>query len=264
MRGSNYETLRTMEDLVALAVKRAERLALVKSNPNGADDTKWRLERSGHFEWDDKAAGDRWEEEKVDLIHDTPDEVKRSMNTLGLFQTKGANTTAEEKELAAKKDEYQKKSEELKSRRPPEHRVDFFFLSAQNPTRGASTYYLSPELFATLDSVWTKRKNSWGEGEKRVGALTLAGMFKRLGKIQDVAAAVTIAREHVLAEQAKTAMTLRRRAIREKAQELLDLITAAPAGTVPYEPSSDGIVGALLGLLAVVSEKKEEKENGGT
>ena len=102
--------------------------------------------------------------------------------------------------------------------------------------------YLSEELGAAVDGIWTKRVTStWSSTPQRVGVMTLSGILKRLGKT-DIGKQVKKIQAEAKAKAEKASRNRVRKEARLRATELLDLITRNPEIELPIHLSEIAIV----------------------
>lgn len=135
-------TAETLEDLIALTIAH---------NTRQDDATKYTLEFRTGYDFENKADGEAWH-----ALQDGPD-VPRYGDA-----------------------DYAEWKRNWREIEPKQVRVESWHLSAQ----GDRNYRinLSEKVAKQLDAIWTKRVPNYSTMPQRVGALTLAGMLKRLEK----------------------------------------------------------------------------------
>jgi len=117
-------------------------------------DRRFQLRVSTDYVFDDPVAGQTWQDGRDAFTGKCPGYGKEGHK--------------EWKELDDAYDELE----------PPKHPVKSYSLMSDYSEK----FYLSPELGAQVEEVWTKKRARYGSGMELTGILTLAGLLKRLGR----------------------------------------------------------------------------------
>jgi hypothetical protein len=171
--------LETVEEMVNLTVRR------------GDSSARYNLRDMNSWSWDDEAAGKAWLESW------------RVVNEL--YETD--------------RPAYDKQIVETEEHRPAQHLDHNYYLDKVGSTWHSETIYLSTELGSQIEAVWTKKPAKYGNHLDMAGALTLAGMLKRLGQT-DIAEQIAAAQLTEKLQSEKNSRNYHRREALKVAKEL--------------------------------------------
>ena len=194
------KTLETVEQLVEYALR--------MSSYNSGQ--RWKLEDWSRKEYVDLEAGNAWQDEhnKIEWVS---------------FGQPGH-------------EEYKQAKQESYSRMPEQRDKTTWTLVAAGHSYHPDRIYLSEELGAAVDGIWTKRSARYGSYMDRVGVMTLSGILKRLGKT-DIGKQVKKLQAEAKANAEKASRNRVRKEARLRATELLDLIARNPEIELPIHLS---------------------------
>lgn len=193
-------TFNTIEDMVRFVVENSPRIS--------AD--RWQLDVTTNWEYIDKEAGEKWDEENSKIPYVYHRDPGRKA--------------------------YEKIQKQLEKRRPEQHHVTHYTLRTSYSHFRVWSIELSNELGKLIDSTWKKgTRGRYSSFVQRVGSVTMAGILKRLGNT-DVDKQIKKAQAAIEAETQKNSRNISRRTVKHHAEEIIKLMDKHPeiwGGKVP-------------------------------
>ena len=191
---SKSTQINTLEELVALA-----------SSP-GRQDDRYSLEIVRSTRWVDEEAGKTFH-----VQHMAMEEAAKEIR----LKNGGSYDDPEYRAAREAEDKWYWEN------RPVEEQFHRYYLDHRTGEWNRSTIDLSLELGTLIESVWTKKADRYGSGQRMTGVLTLLGIVKRLGvDTSGVAAQIKDAKRKAEEEKKRNSRNWARRQINQRMNEL--------------------------------------------
>lgn len=235
---SRYETIATLEELVALAVRHAS------STYAGKVDTRYGL-KSWHQEtWADEAQGKDWEA-KAKLVESAAEETYRIVNNIDV------NSYCREAWVAG---ETARRAWVEENPRPKKRQWWEYTLDPEG--KYGTKYTLGEDLGNKVYAVFKKRKTHWAGGhQEAAGQVSLATLLERLGKT-DIGKELEAAHNKAVNSAERNKRNAARREARRAAEEFFKAFNKFETvlGVTPSELGSHSVAE----LMAVIGEEEVE------